>query len=138
MIQTYSPEHYSIITASRQDYLAFYEEEMGFRELMGYPPAEHMLAVLAACEDEALLEKAVYYLKEYALLIGKNRKVQVIGPASPPVGKVKDVYRRVIYLKQENRGLLTDIKNKMEQYIEMNSGFAKVWIQFDFDPMKVF
>ena len=138
VIQTYSPEHYSIITASRQDYLSFYEEEMNFRELMGYPPAEHMLAVLAACEDEALLEKAVYYLKEYALLIGKNRDVQVIGPASPPVGKVKDVYRRVIYLKQESRELLTDMKNKMEQYIEMNSGFSKVWIQFDFDPMKVF
>lgn len=37
MIQTYSPEHYSIQTAARQDYQAFYTEEMNYRELMGYP-----------------------------------------------------------------------------------------------------
>lgn len=138
VIQTYSPEHYSILTASRQDYLAFYEEEMHFRELMGYPPAEHLLAVLAACEDEALLEKGAHYLKEYAQMLGRSRAVQVIGPASPSVGKVKDMYRRIIYLKQEDADSLIEMKNKMEQYIEVNSGFKRIRIQFDFDPMKVF
>ena len=34
VIQTYSPEHYSIQTAARQDYQAFYTEEMNYRELM--------------------------------------------------------------------------------------------------------
>lgn len=138
VIQTYSPEHYSIVSASRQDYASFYEEEMHFRELMGYPPAEHLLAVLIACEEETLLEKGAHYLKEYAQMVGRSRAVQIIGPASPSVGKVKDVYRRVIYLKQADAHILIDMKNKMEQYIEVNSGFAKMRIQFDFDPMKVF
>ena len=138
VIQTYSPEHYSIQTAARQDYEAFYAEEMNYRELMGYPPAEHLLAVLVACEDEALLEKGTYYLKEYAMLITKNRKIQVIGPASPAVGKVKDVYRKVLYLKQESYETLIEMKDKMEQYIELNRGFSKMRIQFDFDPMNGF
>ena len=77
-------------------------------------------------------------LKEYAQMVGRSRAVQIIGPASPSVGKVKDVYRRVIYLKQADAHILIDMKNKMEQYIEVNSGFAKMRIQFDFDPMKVF
>ena len=38
-------------------------EEMNYRELMGYPPAEHLMAVLVACEDEALLEKGMHYLE---------------------------------------------------------------------------
>ena len=110
MIQTYSPEHYSIQTAARQDYQAFYTEEMNYRELMGYPPAEHLMAVLVACEDEALLEKGMHYLKLYAMRITKNRKVQVIGPAAPAVGKVKDVYRKVLYLKQESYEILIEMK----------------------------
>ena len=138
VIQTYSPGHYSIQTAARQDYPAFYEEEMNFRELMGYPPAEHLLAVLISGEDEPLLEKGAHYLKEYVLRIARGKEVQVIGPASPYVGKVKDVYRRVLYVKQESYETLIDMKNKMEQYIELNSGFSKMRIQFDFDPMKVF
>ena len=134
----HSPEHYSIQTAARQDYQAFYTEEMNYRELMGYPPAEHLMAVLVACEDEALLEKGMHYLKLYAMRITKNRKVQVIGPAAPAVGKVKDVYRKVLYLKQESYEILIEMKDKMEQYIELNRGFAKMRIQFDFDPMSGF
>lgn len=138
VIQTYSPEHYSIQTAARQDYPSFYEEEMNYRELMGYPPAEHLLAVLISGEEEALLEKGAHYLKEYAKLISKGKEVHIIGPASPYVGKVKDVYRRVLYLKQESYDTLIEMKNKMEQYIELNSGFSKMRIQFDFNPMKGF
>ena len=39
VIQTYSPEHYSIETAADQDYKAFFEKEMAFRRMMNYPPA---------------------------------------------------------------------------------------------------
>ncbi|MGN0403892.1 MAG: primosomal protein N' [Bariatricus sp.] len=138
VIQTYSPDHYSIQTAARQDYRAFYEEEMNYRELMGYPPAEHLLAVLISGEDEALLEKGAHYLKEYALRVSRGKNSEIIGPASPYVGKVKDVYRRVLYIKDESGKVLVGIKNKMEQYIEVNSGFDKMRIQFDFDPMNVF
>ena len=63
VIQTYSPEHYGIVTAAAQDYEAFYAEEIRYRELMGYPPAESLLAVLVSCGDEPLLEKGCGYLK---------------------------------------------------------------------------
>jgi len=138
VIQTYSPGHYSIQTAAKQDYPAFYEEEMNYRDLMGYPPASHLMAVMLSGPDEELLEKGAYYLKEYVLRIVKGHQVQVIGPASPYVGKVKDMYRRVVYLKEESYAVLVEIKNRLEQYIEINRGFDKMWIQFDFDPMKVF
>ena len=61
-----------------------------------------------------------------------GKALHVIGPAPAPVGKVKDIYRRVIYLKHENYDLLVRIKDRLEEYIEINSGFRKVNIQFDF------
>jgi primosomal protein N' (replication factor Y) len=137
VIQTYSPEHYAIQTAANQDYEAFYEEEIAYRKLMGYPPAEELLALLVAGEDEKLLETACEYLKKYAARVNLNQ-VNVIGPASPYVGKVNDVYRRVLYFKHARYDVLTDMKDKLEQYIEVNTGFAKLRIQFDFNPMNIF
>ena len=51
VIQTYDPEHYSIVHAAGQDYDAFYDEEMGYRELMGYPPSNHMMAVMPTLQQ---------------------------------------------------------------------------------------
>lgn len=138
VIQTYSPDHYAIVTAAAQDYQAFYDEEIRYRELMGYPPVENLLAVLVSCEDEALLEKGCKYLKEYALRVQGADPVDIIGPASPGIGKINDVYRKVLYLKAERYDTLIKMKNRLEKYIEVNSGFTHMRIQFDFNPMQVF
>lgn len=143
VIQTYSPEHYSIVAAAKQDYEQFFQEEMTYRALMGYPPASQLMAVLVSCKEEELLEIACHYLKAYAETCCKKceragTSVQLIGPASPYVGKVRDTYRRVIYLKSEQEAVLVFLKDQLEQYIEINSGFQNIWIQFDLNPMSVF
>ena len=138
VIQTYSPEHYSIEMAAAQDYEGFYDAEMKYRELMGYPPVEQLLAVLMTGPLEELLETAARYLKDFAVRLDKNRQLQIVGPASPYVGKVNDVYRRVLYLKGADYKLLIEVKNRMEQYIEINEGFKTMRIQFDFNPMNIF
>ncbi len=135
VIQTYDPGHYAIEAAAAQDYEMFYEQETAYREMMGYPPAENLTAVHVSCEDEELLEKGCHYLKEYILRIKGNVPVRVIGPASPGIDKIRDVYRRVIYLKSPRYDTLVKIKDMMEKYIEINSGFDKMRIQFDFSPM---
>ena len=38
LIQTLYPEHYAIQDAIKQDYTAFYERELHYRQLMAYPP----------------------------------------------------------------------------------------------------
>ena len=136
VIQTYDPSHYAIETAAAQDYEAFYGEEIRYREVMGYPPVENLLAVFVSGEDEALLEKGCRYLKEYILRVVRgSRDVQVIGPAGPGIDKIKDVYRRVVYVKAGRYEILVEIKDRVERYIEINSGFDRMRIQFDFNPM---
>ena len=137
LIQTYSPDHYAIVTAAAQDYEAFYEEEIHYRELMGYPPVDNLLAILVSCEKEALLETGCKYLKEFAVRISSAEEVAIIGPASPGIGKINDVYRKVLYLKTEKYDTLIKMKNKLEQYIEVNPGFNPMRIQFDFNPMHI-
>ena len=138
VIQTYSPDHYCVETAANQDYETFYKQEIQYRDLMGYPPIEQLLAVLVSCENEELLEKGTFYLKEYANKRNKDNSYQIIGPASPYIGKVNDIYRKIIYIKHENYGMLIEMKNQLEKYIEVNEGFHKMRIQFDFNPINIF
>ena len=131
VIQTYQPEHYSIQAAATQDYGKFYKEEMSYRMLMDYPPAAHMMTVFGACQDEELLKKAMYYIEVFIRRVSPKEELHMIGPAAASVGKVKDVYRQVLHLKHVDMVFLTAVREKLEQYMEINSGFRKIYIQFD-------
>ncbi len=137
VIQTYSPEHYSVVTASAQDYDAFYKEEIDYRSLMGYPPVEHLVGILMQSKDEVLLETAAKYTMEFIRRVDKSGEITKIGPTTPNVSKISDFYRKVIYLKVDKYDMLIKVKNYIEQYIEINKGFQNVRVQFDFDPMNI-
>lgn len=132
IIQSYHPDHYSIQAAAAQDYEAFYQEEMAYRMLMDYPPAAHMLSVLVSGENEELLEQGMDYLAKFVERIASRYRIPVIGPAYAAVGKVNDIYRKVLYLKHRDERILQDIKDKTEKYIKLNSGFRRLYIQFDY------
>lgn len=133
IIQTYHPEHYSIQAAAVQDYESFYKEEISYRMLMDYPPAASMMAILASSENEEILEQGIQYIGKFIKRIYPGQDLHMIGPAPTSIGKINDVYKKVLYLKHDNRQVLTAIKDKTEKYIEINSGFRKIYIQFDFN-----
>lgn len=137
VIQTYNPEHYSIETASRQDYLGFYSEELEYRSLMGYPPVEHLLGIFMESKDETLLDTGANYTANYIKRLDKEEVFTVIGPTVPNITKINDVYRKAIYMKGCKYDMLIEMKNQIERYIEINKGFQNIRVQFDFDPMNI-
>ena len=140
VIQTYQPEHYSIVTAAAQDYETFFQQEIFFREMLHYPPKWHMLVVHAASEKEMLVKQAQDMLK-YKLLTKMEKEkehLQIIGPADAAVSRINDIFRKVLYVKAEDYQLLVHAKNMLEQEIRKDPAFRAVTIQFDFDPMNGF
>ena len=132
VIQTYQPQHHSIRFAAAQDYRGFYEEEMQYRKLMGYPPAAHMLAVLVLSEEEAAGMKLAVRL---AALAGEGARV--IGPAPAAISRIGDRYRTVFYGKSGRMKDLIGIKDKMEAVLEAENSRTET-VQFDFDPMNCY
>ena len=134
IVQTYSPDNYSIETAGRQNYEEFYEEEIAYRKLMKYPPVSNMVSILLQGREQKQLIEVTNYLVE----IIKNYKDKyfkelfVIGPADPPVGKINDIYRKIIYLKSDSRQGIIQLKNYLEDVINSSQKFKKINIQFDF------
>ena len=112
IIQTYRPEHYSIQQAAKQDYEAFYEEEILYRELLEYPPAGHMLTILVVSKDEKRCKGLAVRLANEA-----GAYVHVIGPTPAAVSKVKDYYRYMIYLKSLKEEPIRQAKERLEALI---------------------
>ncbi|WP_458788344.1 hypothetical protein, partial [Vallitalea sediminicola] len=52
IIQSYTPEHYSITKSKEQDYIGFYEAEIKYRQVMNYPPFSNLLILLIQSTNE--------------------------------------------------------------------------------------
>lgn len=139
VIQTYQPEHYAITTASKQDYEAFYDNEITYRKLMKYPPVAHIMAILVMSKEEEEAKTAAYLLagasKEWMESNEFQEEVIIVGPAEANLSKVNDYFRRILYIKDEEYDRLTELKDFLENYIEFSSYMHNCRIQFDFNPM---
>ncbi len=137
VIQTYQPEHYSIQTASRQDYDAFYEEEIAYRDLLRYPPVSHMMSVQIQSRDE---DMGMAFATRLRAIMEQNKKdgAVFIGPASAAIGKINDVFRMAVYVKLDDYEGLVSYKDMLEKYIRRLEDMGKlknITVQFDFDPV---
>ena len=134
VIQTYQPEHYSIIHASNQDYDAFYEEEILYRSMLKYPPVSQMLAVLVNASDEVCGKELIIRISEVIKPMCFEKRAGVIGPASASIGKINDIFRFILYVKHQKYDMLVTIKNEIEQWISQQE-LKNESVQFDFNPM---
>lgn len=131
IIQTYSPNHYSVLAAKNQNYEQFYEQEIAYRTMLQYPPKGYMAELLITSENETEAENIIH---SYAALIQNeyNGTIKVIGPANALVGKIKDTYRKVLYLKSLDETILIEAKDRIEQHYHRSFPNGKLRIQFDF------
>lgn len=143
VVQTYQPEHYAIVHSAAQDYKAFYEEELIYRELMQYPPVAHMMAVqiyaMNEKEGELYAGRLAYIAKQTGEIMFQGGMIQgmpleIIGPAPAGIGKVNDIYRFVFYVKHADYEALIQVKDKLEEEIH-KFDMRQINIQFDFDPI---
>lgn len=141
VIQTYDPKHYSVVTAKNQDYEAFYEQEIEYRQMLLYPPAFHMLVILCASRYEEQAAEGAGQLAELIDAYAKKtpeEKIYLIGPADAAIAKVNDIYKKVVYLKTKEYETLIKIKDIAEEHMRDNRDYKDVMIQFDFNPVNGF
>ena len=131
VIQTYTPEHYVVKASAVQDYLEFYRQEMGYRKLMKYPPAAHMLSIQIGGKEEEL---TAHMTEAVAEAVGRRfgQQAELIGPVFAPVYKVNDIYRKILYIKQENYDILIRIQKYVQNRWDETEICRKLTIQYDF------
>ncbi len=100
VIQTIYPDHYSIRHACRQDYRAFYADEIKFRQSMRYPPTVALInGLVRGPSMAAAMEAAQDLVARTVRLSARPGAFEVLGPATAPLARLRGEHRAQFFLK---------------------------------------
>lgn len=134
IIQTYTPDHYSIQFSLTNDYNGFYNEEIKIREDMNYPPFKEMININLSCKKEKLLISTIKSLGiKIQDFLKSNNEISMLGPCPCAISKIKDMYRWQIILKGE---FPFDTAGKIKNivYEELKDVYTEVKLNLDVNP----
>jgi primosomal protein N' (replication factor Y) len=125
-LQTYTPDHYVLELAARQDYDTFYKQEMDVRNALLFPPyCDIVLIGFAALTETACHKAAQCFLALLnERLIKEQRKIpiRVLGPSKMGTGHRNGKYRYKLIIKTKNnmrfRSILNDVMLSAYQHKE--------------------
>lgn len=130
IIQTYLPNHYSILLASKQNYDAFFNYEMRIRHIQQYPPFSFLLSIEVSAKNE-----------EYVILAANdivnnlNSKLKdeatILGPVAPYIAYQNNTYKRLILIKYKNSDKIKQEINKLLETFKFNN---VVNVKINVDP----
>lgn len=105
ILQSFHPEHYAVEAASQHDFLAFYEKDIRYRKMVGYPPVQALAKVEVRHADpskaEALAREAAGIL---AGALGHNGRIA--GPVDAPIPRLEGRFRKLVILRSPARNAL--------------------------------
>ncbi len=132
LLQTVNPDHYAVAEAARQDYRAFYDREKMFRRALRYPPYTSV-ALLLVCRPD--LSDAV----EMSRGLGECLRpvpdsVQLIGPASAPMVRLRAEYRFQFLVRSNRRAALAAVLRQARDYASEHE-WPPTALTIDVDPI---
>jgi primosomal protein N' (replication factor Y) len=131
IVQTLFPGHYSIRHACRQDYRAFFQEELRYRQAMRYPPT---VAIINTIVRGASLLAAMTTATDLARRVRTGPyDLRVLGPAIAPLSRLRGEHRVQFFIKGTNRRVMRDaLVGALEQVPD-----TRRKIVVDVDPLTV-
>ena len=135
LIQTFYPEHYAIQDAIKQDYVAFYERELHYRQVMAYPPFASLANIIVR---DSNLEKAINWSRELSQYLAPHNGdgMRVLGPASAPLARLKTEYRFQFLLKSKRKVQLTKLLAGALAYCDKKE-IPQTAVLVDMDPLQL-
>jgi primosomal protein N' (replication factor Y) len=135
LIQTFYPEHYAIQDAVRQDYSAFFERELHFRQMMAYPPFTSLANVIVR---DMSLEKTIRWSRQLSEYFSPHdgKGVRILGPATAPLARLKKEHRFQFLLKSPKRSVLTKLLAGAMAYCDEKE-IPQTAVLVDMDPLSL-
>jgi primosomal protein N' (replication factor Y) len=104
ILQTYNPDHFSILSAKAQDFGTFYDHEIGLRRALRYPPFSRLIQIKISGRDKEKVETRGMELGALCKRLKSeetafHKTIDVLGPIEAPLPKIADRYRWQILLK---------------------------------------
>ena len=137
VVQTYNPDNETIRLSAKQDYEAFYHNEINVRQALVFPPFCDIAVFSIGADEETELRT---FSEEFSFALSEKRKTTyrdvpmlVFGPFEAPVFKIKNKFRMRIVIKFKNnkhsRALFEEL---IREYGKKASG--KITLSVDINP----
>lgn len=136
IVQTYSPDHYSIVHAKNHDYKSFYAEEIKLRKALAYPPYTSLASLIISGTNEQEVIKLANEISQFLDSIKhKYGNVEKLGPAAAAIARIKNRFRWQIVLKSTEE---ENLRKMLAAMLEKNfEGQSNASISIDINPQSM-
>ena len=136
VVQTYSPEHYSIQYASTHDYKGFYAQEIKLRKELGYPPFYRIAnIIISGIQENQVIKSAQDIGRLIEQDVRAGMAFEMLGPVTAPLSKIKNRFRWQIVLKSAEEEVLRKVlKGLIDLY---NPAISDINISIDLNPQNM-
>lgn len=136
IVQTYTPDHYSIELASVYDFKQFYEQEMNMRRTFRYPPYVYLALITVTHVNHV---KVIQTTQRIVQLLMQNvqQDTIILGPTPSPMAKIKDRYRYQCMIKYRHEPKLRELLNKITDQFSDEIRKNELQIIVDMQPYQL-
>ena len=139
VLQTFNPEHFSILAAREQDFYTFYSQEIEFRKALNYPPLSRMIQLKISGKDKQKTAAHARLLGDlcHGLTAANSpaySAVGIMGPIEATLPKIAQHYRWQILLKSSHFRVLHDFMGRLLAEHPAPFSGRNVRVVVDVDP----
>jgi primosomal protein N' (replication factor Y) len=139
IMQTYNPDHFSIMAAKTQNFKIFYQKEIGYREVLNYPPFSRMILLKISSKDKHKAREIAKKLGGLCLKLQNSHKsfkdfVELLGPIEAPLPRIAREYRWQILLKGRQVNYLHRFARQLLPQNQKVFNNRRVKVAIDVDP----
>ena len=138
VIQTFSPDHYSIQRAKDHDFVGFYQEEIQFRKALDYPPFSRLINFRLTGNSEKKTKSFSEVMGRigHDLLKRSDEKgIELLGPSAAPFAKMRGKFRWQMLAKGKSTKLLHGFARELAFRLEEETRGKGVTLDIDVDPV---
>ncbi|MEW9667564.1 primosomal protein N' [Ammoniphilus sp. 3BR4] len=133
VIQTYSPEHYSIELAKTQKFESFFSIELKHRYEKGYPPYFRLiLFTFTSASVPLAVKSADDWVQKLRRILPSS--VYLLGPVASPIPRIKDRYRFQCMIKYRDEPEVLPFIKKMAESFASKHKPDDIQLTVDVDP----
>ncbi|MRH42208.1 primosomal protein N' [Aquibacillus halophilus] len=136
VVQTYTPEHYSVQLASEYDYDSFFQKEMEIRKTFQYPPYFFLTLITVSHPNQV---KVIEVTKTITKLLNKHLSSQtrILGPTPSALTRIKDRYRYQCMIKYKNEPNQRKVIKKVLSFYQKEIQKNDLLISVDLQPYQL-
>ena len=138
VIQTFNPDHSSIMRAKDHDFIGFYQEEIQFRKALEYPPFSRLINFrLIGNSDKKtkMVADEMGRIGQSLLKKGYQKGIEILGPGTAPFAKMRGKFRWQMMAKVKGSQLLHQFTKELTHRLETHVKGKGVNLDIDVDPV---